>query len=233
MKKIILFGVGTLGKSLIMRSSEYDFYITAVDNNPDRLNEVKNYVDKIYVIDIADEIAVKQVLDEDRYDIAIITLHRDFSNVLLLLIYIKEAGISRIIARAETAMQKNVLDKLEIKEIILPELEIGQKIADNLYLEQGKLLFLDKGNSILYIPLPKMFVKRQVKDLSIFDTYGIELLFIHRFYEDQGITKILSISNEEIEFIESDFLVLLGQPRRLSRALDDLEKNDSFNSRIV
>ena len=111
MKKMIIFGAGTFGRRVATRAADLGADVTCVDHSADRLKVIKDYVAAVQVLECRDEKAVKEQL-RIGYDVAIIAMHRDFSTVLLLVIYTREMGIRQIIARAETSMQKAVLDKL-------------------------------------------------------------------------------------------------------------------------
>ncbi len=221
MKKIIVFGAGTFGKRVATRAADLGSDVTCVDRVSDRLKGIKDYVSSVQVLECRDEKAVKEKL-RSGFDVAIIAMHRDFSTVLLLVIYTREMGIKQIIARAETAMQKQVLEKLGVEEIILPEWEMGQRIAERLALNKSDQLALTSDMGIVHIPVPQKLIGRRIDDLSPLDKYALKLIFVRREYLDQNFSRVIEPSEGETELIEDDFLVILGKPRRIAKMIDDL-----------
>jgi len=220
MKNIIVFGMGTFGKNMAVKLSDLGAKVSCVDIKSENLISLRDSVYEAQIIDCTDERAVKEKLLSG-YDVAVIGMHQNFSTVLLLVIYLKESKVPHIIARAETAMQKSVLEKLNVEEVIMPEYEMGMKVAERLVLNNSEQLFLTREMGIVHIPVPRKCIGKSVSEIFKNNKYGLKLLLIRREYPDQDISRIIEPNQSNLHFTENDHLVISGNSRKIARMLED------------
>lgn len=223
MKKVIVFGMGTFGRRLAVSAAEFGANVTATDVSADMLRSVRDLVSDVQIIDCQDERAVKEKLKE-KYDTAVIAMHSDFGSVLLLVIYLKESGVKNIIARAETPTQKSVLEKLGVSTVIMPEAEMGLKVAERLVLNRGEQLNLTDELSIFQVPAPDGLIGKTIKEANDIGKYALKLVFLRREYEDQDFSKIIEPTESDVLITDRDFLIILGKQRRMIKMLEDLSE---------
>ena len=218
---MIIFGVGTFGQSLAKKAADLGAHVTIVDKDADSLRDIRDLVAEARIIDATDERAVKGKLG-DKYDTAVIAMHKDFGAVLLLIIYLREMNIKHIIARAETYMQRNVLTKLGVEQVIMPEYEMGNRVAERLILDRSEQLALTGDEGIVHIPVPQKLIGTTIGDFKKLDSYHLRLIFVRREYLNQDFSRLIEPSDKNTELTKNDYLVLLGKTRRIAKMIDDL-----------
>lgn len=219
---MIVFGVGTFGTHLAQKAANLGAHVTIVDRNTDNLRPMRDMVAEARIMDCTDERSVKDKLGEG-FDTAVITMHQDFSTVLLLVIYIREMGIKHIIARAETSTQKNVLKRLGVEEVILPESEMGKRVAERLILNRSEHLPLTDDEGIVHIPVPEKLIGTTIGEFKQGDKYHVRLVFVRREYIDQEFSRLIDASEKSFELTENDYLVLLGKMRRIAKMIENFK----------
>jgi trk system potassium uptake protein TrkA len=219
LKKIIVFGVGTFGYRLAIRTAELGAHVTTIDRRNDILEQVRDLVAEVQVIEFTDEVSIKEKLKEG-FDTAVIAMHRNFGTVLLLCMYVREMNIPHIVARAETSMQRAVLAKLNIEDIILPELEMGNRVAERLILNKSEQLVLTHDEGIVHIPVPKSLIGHKIGQIPQLEKYKIKILQIRREYVGEKYSRMIDPNDPNFELIENDFLVLIGRTRKIAKFLE-------------
>jgi trk system potassium uptake protein TrkA len=139
-------------------------------------------------------------------------------------IYLKESGVKNIIARAETPTQKSVLEKLGVSTVIMPEAEMGLKVAERLVLNRGEQLNLTDELSIFKVPAPDGLIGKTIKEANDIGKYALKLVFLRREYEDQDFSKIIEPTESDVLITDRDFLIILGKQRRMIKMLEDLSE---------
>jgi trk system potassium uptake protein TrkA len=126
-----VFGLGRFGMSIVETLSEYDVQILACDKNERNVQEASTHATHVIQADISDE-AMLRSMDLGSFDVVIIAMGNDFEAAQIVAMVAKEQGVPHIIVRARSKLQKAIFEKLEINEVILPEYEMGVKVAHRL-----------------------------------------------------------------------------------------------------
>jgi len=120
----------------------------------------------------------------------------------------KNGKISYLNTRAINDIHKDILKLVGADYIILPEKEIGIRLADNLSSPFTDLIRLTKDFWISQIIAPKDFIGEKVIDLDLFQSYNIRC--IGRREEE----KIIAIDPMYI-IAENDKLIFAGTNKDL------------------
>lgn len=124
----------------------------------------------------------------------------------------KRLGIPRVIARAINDIHKEILKIVGADKVILPEQEIGIKVADNLSSPFTDLIRLSKEYAISQATVPLKFVGRKVSDLNLYENYGVHYIGIK-----EG-ENILSLDPDYI-IQEQDKILLAGHNKSLEKIM--------------
>ena len=152
-----------------------------------------------------------QSIGVDEIDTAIVAMGENFAQSILITALLKKRlNIPKVIARAINEIHKDILKLVGADRIILPEKEIGIRLADNLSSPFTDITRLTKNFSISQIAAPKKFVGKQLDALTLFDTYRVYCIGL------QSDEKIIPINPTHL-IEENDRLIFSGDN-------DDLEK---------
>ena len=219
MKKIFVAGLGNFGRSFAERAAWLGAFVTAVDTDAEKVATVKNTVAEALVLNCTDEETLKEKLSAGNYDTAVIGFHEDYSQVLLAAIYLREAGIPTIIGRAETQMHRDVLAKLGVTKIVLPEMDTGVRTAEQLILNTTEELTVTADEGIVHIPVPAGLVGKRLSKI-LMNRYKVRVIFVRREYIEQKYSRLIEPS-EDPELTQHDYLILIGNLRKIAKFLEE------------
>lgn len=126
-----VLGLGRFGSSIVQTLSEYDVNILACDRDEGRLQQVMEFATHIVQADVADEAALSR-LGLGNFDVVILAMGEDFEASLVATMIAKEQGAGRVIAKALNRRRKKILQSIGADEVILPEREMGARLARKL-----------------------------------------------------------------------------------------------------
>ena len=204
-----VLGLGRFGMSVVQTLAEYDVNILACDRDEQKLQKAASYATHVVQLDLADEYALNR-LGLGNFDVVIIAMGAEFEATQIAAMVAKEGGASRVIAKARTYRQKKLLENTGADEVILPEHEIGTKLAHRLV---GYNILDILGESDLYsisemYPLTE-WVGQTIRTADIRNKHHLTILAIRR-----GGRLILPVSPEE-RIEPEDVMVTLSEKKHV------------------
>ena len=130
-KQCLIIGLGIFGMSVARKLSEENVEVLAIDKNMSVVEKASKFVTKAICMDINSIDAFNNLPIED-IDIAVVGIGEDMAVSILCCLGLKESGVKYIIAKAGDKLHKQVLQKLNVDEIILPEEYLGILTARNI-----------------------------------------------------------------------------------------------------
>ncbi len=215
-KEYIVIGMGRFGSSVAKQLEANECSVLAVDRNMDRVDQIAEYVTHAMCLDITDEDAMEE-LGLGSFDGAVISIGHNLEAAIFATIWAKEQGVKRVIAKAYDEMQGKILAKVGADEIVYPEREMGQHLANSLAF--GHMLDaveLTSDYSIADIPVLREWVGKNLRELRLREKYHVNVIAVKRNRELEINPSI------EKDFTEGDILVLLGSNATLRRLVDKI-----------
>ena len=133
-KQCVVIGLGIYGMSVAKKLTEEGVEVLAIDKNMRLVEKASTFVEKAICMDITSIDAFDKLPIND-FDIAIVGIGEDISVSILACLALKKSKVKYIIAKAGDKMHKEVLEKLDINEIVLPEEYVGILTAKNIIKE--------------------------------------------------------------------------------------------------
>lgn len=130
-KQCLIIGLGIFGMSIARKLSKEGAQVLAIDKDIRLVEKASKFVDKAICINI-NSLDSLQNLPLDNFDIAVVGIGENLSVSILTCLALEETKIKHIIAKAGDKMHKEVLEKLNINEIVLPEEYVGIMIAEKI-----------------------------------------------------------------------------------------------------
>lgn len=208
--KFCVIGLGRFGYQVATVLAENGMEVMAIDSNEAIIASIRDQVTQAICMRVTDEASLRSVGIEEM-DVAIVAMGENFAQSILITALLKKRlNIPKVIARAINDIHKDILKLVGADRTILPEKEIGIRVADNLSSPFVDLVRLTKFFSISQINAPKSFIGKKVEALDLFRNYKIHCIGLK---QEEKISSI----DPDYEIQENDKLVFSG-------ANDDLEK---------
>jgi trk system potassium uptake protein TrkA len=212
MKDIAVIGLGIFGHEIAIQLQKKGNKVLAVDLNQSVIDHIKDLVTVAAKADITDEDALKE-LDIAKFDMVILGLGSNFEQLVLGITYLKRLGVKKIIARATTEIQQEVLLKVGADEVVLPEKQIAIHLAERITAPNILEYFeLDEDVDIAEIRIDDNLTGRSLKDLNLRKKYNVTAL-LH--IKESQKPKVITDPNEILT--KDDQLIVVGKK-------EDIEK---------
>ncbi|MGG5462510.1 potassium channel family protein [Clostridium sp. B9] len=210
-KQFVIIGLGRFGSSVAKTLYALGHDVLAIDSNEDLVQEISDSVTHAVQMDATDENALR-TLGLRNFDVAVVTIGANIQASVMATLLVKEMGIKYIIAKGNSDLHAKVLYKIGADRVILPEKDMGVRVAHNLvsssildYIE------LSPDYSIIEIESPKEWHGKNMKELSLRSRYGINVMAIKRHNE-------VNISPDADDIIEKDDIVVaIGSAEDLTK----------------
>ena len=130
-KQCLVIGLGIFGMSVAKKLSEEGVDVLAIDKDMRLVERASKFVNKAICLNINSLDAFNN-LPMDSFDIAVVGIGENVPVSILTCLALKETKIKYIIAKGGDKLHEEVLEKLDIDEIILPEEYLGIMTAENI-----------------------------------------------------------------------------------------------------
>ncbi len=210
-RQFAVLGLGRFGQSVVKTLYEKGYDVLAVDKDIDIVNEMSNYSTLVLQADISDENVVRN-LGFNNYDVVIVAVGANLEISVMATLLAKENGAKTVIAKARNSSQKSVLLKVGADKVVLPEREMGEKLATNL-ITTNVIDFInlsDKFGVAEIEPLEDWIGQTLIKS-NIRADHNINVVAIKRGEDDVIVTP----RPTEI-ILEGDKLVVIGENKDIS-----------------
>ncbi|RYM34066.1 TrkA family potassium uptake protein [Brumimicrobium glaciale] len=224
--KFAVIGVGKYGSNIARRLAEKGAQVFAFDNNEEKIENIKDDVAFAVTLNSTDfKILSSQKLEE--MDAAVVAIGENFEATILTAVHLMDLGVKRIIARANGADQRLILEKIGIKEILTPEDEVAFVIREKL-LNPSILSFLQLSEEyeIAEIKPPKGVLNRTIQDIDFRNKYQLTLVTMRREYDIKKKGQyeveqhVIGVPKGDTVIESRDTLVVFGTAKHVQRFID-------------
>jgi trk system potassium uptake protein TrkA len=198
-----VLGLGKFGKSLAAVLFENGYNVLCCDVNQTIVQEATDYATHIVQADVADK-AVLEKLGIGNFDVVIIAFSSDFEAAAVTATILKELGVRYVIAKANGLRQKQIFESIGVDRIVLPEKEMGERVAYNLITNNlmDALHRSDKYDIIEMRPQPD-WVGKNLESLRLRQKESINILAIIRNGE------VMAVFDGKTQLEADDNLIVL------------------------
>jgi len=228
MKQFAVIGLGRFGSSVAASLAARGQQVIAIDKNEEFVHDIMDSVTKAVCLDATDEKAVKSV-GLQNVDVAICGIGTDVEASILIALLLKDLGVPEIVCKAVNMAHKKVLEKIGATKVILPEKDMGERIAETLVSVSDTVLDhigLSGDSSIIEIIAPEDFVGKSLRDLDIRTRYQVNVIAVKK--KTKVVKNGEAIEEEEVNVTpqandvvaKDDILVVFGANDKI-KALRD------------
>ncbi|WPP48392.1 potassium channel family protein [Catalinimonas niigatensis] len=224
--RFAVIGLGQFGMSIALTLADRGAEVIAIDNDIDKIEQIKEDVALAVALDSTDAKALK-AQNVQEVDAAVVAIGEDFESLMLTAVILQELEVKRIIARAANKQQRTILEKLGIKEILSPEDTVGRSVAETLLQPSMRsFLALPDEYEIVEIDTPKRIINQTVADIGLRQAYDLNLITVKRTFTEvqEGkpteITHIIGVPRPDTVLQNTDKMIILGKTQDIKRFIE-------------
>jgi trk system potassium uptake protein TrkA len=211
--KFAVIGLGSFGSNIAKTLYEKGNEVLAVDDDKEKIDEVKSFVSHAISMDAADKENLQAMGIQDM-DVVIVSLGPEMEASILTVLYLKEMGAKRIVAKALTEDHAKILESVGATEVIYPEKDMAIKTALKLSCPNVlEYLPLISGFGIQEIAPPEKFIGKSLRELDLRNKYGIQIIAIKELIPE----KTTFVPKADFVLKDSDILVIMGEEKQLEK----------------
>ncbi len=211
--RFVIIGLGSFGWNVAKTLYENGEDVVAIDMDKNKVNAAKAFATQAVRLDTRDKESLA-ALGLKEANVAIVSLGPDMEASILTVLYLKEVGPKRIVAKALSEDHARILDAVGADEVIYPEKDMAVRTAHRLsnpnVLESLPLL---SGVIIQELAPPDKFIGRNLIELDLRNKYGIQVLAIKEIVPDRTVV----VPPPDFVIKDSDTLILMGEEKQLKR----------------
>lgn len=217
-KQYVVIGIGRFGSSVAKTLYSLGNDVLAVDSDEEKIQNISDSVTHSVQADASDENSLRS-LGIRNFDVAVITIGSDIQSSVMATLLVKELGVKYVIAKANNEMHAKVLYKIGADKVVLPERDMGVRIAHNLasanildYIE------LSPDYSIAEMTSPQEWQSKTLKELDMRTNYGINVVAIRK-------ENHINVTPKADDIISpGDIIVAIGSYEALTKLEENLIK---------
>lgn len=173
---IAVLGLGLFGVAVARTLAQKGVEVIALDLNMDHVNEVSDVVELAMQADFT-KIEQLKSAGVDNCDTAIIATGERLEVTILGIMNLKKLGIENVIVKTKNVTYKEVLLKVGASRVILPEVEMGMRLAHDVSsTDVLDVIRLDDKYNVAEIHALPSWYGKTIQDLTIRDDYGINII---------------------------------------------------------
>lgn len=206
-----VIGLGRFGRAVAKTLSEKGFNVLGVDRDPQIVQHVSEYCTQSVVLNSTDEDALR-ALDIASFDTVIVAIGSDLESNIITTVALKALGVRRVICKAQTRRQKDILLRVGADQVVQPEADAGRRLA----LELSAPNLLDQipfgdTHSILEIRVPGSIIGKTLAEVDFRNRFGATVVAVKH---EQAVTIAPAA---EYRLDSSDVIVVIGQTETMGR----------------
>ncbi len=203
--EFVVIGLGRFGTAVATTLVENGRTVLAIDSDHDRVQALSGELPHIVQLDATNIDALRQA-GVETFDTGLVCIGTDFENNLLATVLLRQLGVQRVIAKALTITQREILLKVGADEVILPEHEAGRRLGRKMAVDH-LVDYLEVSNDVGVVELlaPPSTWEHSLSELSLRQRYGLTVIAVRR-----GDDLIVSPS-AGFRLKEEDIVVVLGR----------------------
>ncbi len=210
-KEFAVIGLGRFGRSVVRTLSEKGFSVLGVDRDVATVQYISESCTQAVVVDSTNEDSLR-ALDIASFDTVIVAIGTDFESNLITTVALKSLGVRRVICKALSQRQKDILLRVGADDVVLPEADAGRRLG--LELAAPNLLDqipLGDHHSVIELRVPASMAGKTLAELDLRNNYGANVVAVRHE------TSVTVSPRAEQVLSENDIIVVIGRTERITK----------------
>lgn len=177
-KTYVVIGLGKFGTAVASRLFALGNEVLAIDMSAEKVQRAEPYVTCAVIGDARDEDVLRS-LGVNNYDCAVVAIGTDLATSVIVTLNLKDLGLPRVLCKATDEIQKKALEKVGADRVVVPEREMGVKLAQALT-SSSVLDFIELSSDygIAEVAVPEKWVGKTLRELNIRAKHGVNIIAI-------------------------------------------------------
>ncbi len=199
-----VIGLGRFGTSVARTLVEAGHTVLGIDRDESYVQRYSHLITQTLALDSTDEEALKEI-DIVSYQTVIVAIGTNFEANLLTAVALKSLGVKTVICKATTEIQRDILLKVGVDRVVLPEFEAGERLATMITSPAvvGQMM-LCPGYRVSEVQVPRALVNMSLEDSNIAGRFGLSVVALQRG------SNVIPTPKKSTVLREDDFLVVIG-----------------------
>lgn len=233
MQKVAVVGLGKFGVAVAERLYSAGVEVLAIDRSLKIVEAIQPRVSVAVACD-ATKRENLQAYDLGRMDAAVVAIGSNFESSVLVTLQCKEFGVPLVVAKALNELQAQVLREIGADRIVMPEEEMGGRLADHLLHESVvDFVELPDGYALRRLPIPDEWSGQSLAELRLLNERGLNLIQVVRADADpdqqrsdeKPAAERITLPSGEVVLERGDEVDVIGRDADLKR-LAELGRTD-------
>ena len=179
-RNFAVIGLGAFGSTVASELARFGNHVLGVDSSEKCVARIADVIAEAVIADARDETALREAGLEE-CDVAVIAMGGDLEANVLATMNAKLIGVKTIWAKAANKTQHRILLKLGAERVVLPEMEMGQHIAQMLNNPAVRdYVSLGNGFHVVNMAAPSWMDGKAIGSLKLAEKYELRCLGIMR-----------------------------------------------------
>ena len=210
-----VIGLGRFGTALAITIAKAGKDVIVIDRNEAKVKELRQYTDYAFVVDELNADSLREVGIQN-CDTVIVCIGEKMDTSILTTMCVVEMGTPHVIAKALTAEQGAVLEKLGA-QVVYPErdmaIRLGKRLISRNFLDY---VSLDNSVEIRQIMVSGRLVGKTIEEYGIRKKYRLNVIAI-----EHGQTTNIEVQ-PDYRLEDGDVIVVIGKIDNMDRFEADL-----------
>jgi trk system potassium uptake protein TrkA len=210
-KQFAVIGLGRFGQAVVETLSKNGYDVMGCDKNMENVKRVEPIATDVAQLDVMDEDALNAI-GLNNYDAVIIAIGNNLEASIMATMHAKEKGVKTIIAKAKTAVQKSLLEKIGADKVVMPERDSGHRLAIGLITTNviEYISFSDTYGMAEIEPRPE-WLNKSISESDIRAKYGLNIVAIKRNKD------VIVTPPPSLEILPDDIIVVIGENTNIEK----------------
>jgi trk system potassium uptake protein TrkA len=179
-RNFAVIGLGSFGSTVASELARFGNHVLGIDTSEKCVARIADVIAEAVIADARDETALREAGVEE-CDVAVIAMGGDLEANVLATMNAKLIGVKTIWAKAANKTQHRILLKLGAERVVLPEMEMGQHIAQMLNNPAVRdYVSLGNGFHVVNMAAPPWMDGKPIGSLKLAEKYELRCLGIMR-----------------------------------------------------
>jgi trk system potassium uptake protein TrkA len=213
-KQFVVIGLGNFGFSVASRLGQIGHEVLAIDSSEARIDAIKDSVTQAIVGDAKNKQTLKDLV-ANTVDAVVVGLGDSIEASVLCVLYLKELGAKRIIAKAASDDHGKILESIGTSEVIYPERDAALRLAEKLNAPTSVLDYIELSPeySIIDVATPDDFVGKTLKQLQLPKKHGILVIAVRTVLKNE----IQLLPPADYQFQPDSIITVIGRYANLNK----------------
>ena len=225
--KFFIAGLGNFGSTLSIRLTDMGHEVIGADISLTKVESLKNRITHTVCMDCTDATNLHTVPLKEM-DVVVVAIGEDFAASVLITALLKQQNVKKLISRAFNDVHRTVIEALGVDEILFPEEDAAERVANKLTLPlvDNSVQICD-NSSMMELSIPQKFYYQKLAETELAQAKELKVVAYVQVKNEKSLwgntRKIKKLNldiDAETELRPGDRLIIIGNVKELKKILN-------------